>query len=139
MRPTAVVIPLAVLALAGCGQGGGGTSTDTGKFSGEDKAVAQVIADLSDDGQGRKPSEICNDLIATSLKQRIEAAGAKCATEMRKAIEDADDFSLEVTDVTVDGAQATAKVRSLDGGKKVTRTFTLTREGKAWKIAKFAT
>ncbi len=137
MRPTAVVIPLLVLALAGCGQSGGSTTTDVGAFKGADAKVAQVIADLSEDGKGRKPGDICDDLLAKGLKQRIESAGAKCATEMRKAIEDADGFDLKVTDVEVNGTQATADVQSTDGGKKTTRKYTLRNESGTWRILRF--
>jgi hypothetical protein len=138
MRRIAAAVPLAVLALAGCGQT---AQTDDGvdDFKGEDKAVAQVIADLADNGRSNEPGKICDDLISKGLSQRISSAGAKCATEMRKAIEDADGFDLTVKDVEVNGTQATAEVEGTDRGKKITQTFTLRREGDDWKIEKFAT
>jgi hypothetical protein len=138
MRRIAAALPLVVLAVAGCGQA---AQTDDGvdDFRGEEKAVAQVIADLAEDGRNNEPGDICDDLISSSLTDRITSAGTKCATEMRKAIEDADGFDLTVKDVNVTGATATAEVEGTDRGKKITQTFTLRREGDDWKIEKFAT
>ena len=50
-------------------------------------------------------------MLAKGLREQIEAAGSTCEQELDKAIKDADDFDLEVDDVTIDGDQATAKVK----------------------------
>ena len=57
---------------------------------------------------------------------------------MKKAIEDVDQFDLEVDDVTVSGSTATAQVRSTDRDKKVVRTFRFIRQGNGdWRIDSF--
>jgi hypothetical protein len=137
MHRALAVTPLVALALAGCGQSS--SSSSSSDFSGEEAKVAKVIDDLSSDGKDRKPADICDELLAASLKQRITSAGGKCATEMRKAIEDADGFDLTVKDVNVTGKSATAQVRSTDDGKTLTRTFSLKAEGGKWRIEKFGT
>ena len=54
------LLPVALLAaLAGCAP----QQTSTNDFKGAEKDVAQVIADLQSDAQGRKPEVICSDLL----------------------------------------------------------------------------
>ena len=83
---------LAALALAGCGAEAEQSSAE--KFTGEERAVAQKVEDLQEAGEGRNPEDICSDILASSLVQQLEAAGVKCADEMEKAIDDADDYDL---------------------------------------------
>ncbi len=133
MRPAAVAPVLVALVLGGCGQTAGSTSKD---FSGEEAKVADVVGNLASDGKKRKPADICDELLAKSLKDKIAATGAKCSTEMRKAIEDADGFDVKVTDVRVSGASARAQVEADNAGDTITRTFTLADE-RGWRIADF--
>ena len=120
---------LAALALAGCGAQADQSSAE--KFKGEEQAVAQKVEDLQDAGKGRKAEDICSDILAASLVQQLEAAGVKCADEMEKAIDDADDYDLEVQDVNVSGSTATAEVRRGDDGPTVTMEFT--KENGQWR------
>ena len=50
---------------------------------------------------------------------------------MQKAIEDADDFDLEVLEVNITGTTATARVRRGDDGP--TETMEFTRENNEWR------
>jgi hypothetical protein len=50
---------------------------------------------------------------------------------MQKAIEDADDFDLEVRDVSITGETATARVQRGEDGP--TETMQFTREGGQWR------
>ena len=120
---------LAALALAGCGAEAEPSSVE--KFQGEERAVAQKVEDLQDAGEGRNPEDICSDILASSLVQQLEAAGVKCADEMEKAIDDADDYDLQVQDVTVSGSTATAEVRRGDDGP--TETMEFTKENGQWR------
>jgi len=123
---------LSVLVATGCGP-----TSSTAKFSGESKSVAQVVSDLQSDGERRKPDDICNKLLAKGLQERISAAGTSCGAEMKKAIEDADTFKLDVQKVKVTGTTATAIVKGTNRGKDVIRTFELVKEGGAWKLSSF--
>ena len=120
---------LAALALAGCGAETEPSSVE--KFEGEERAVAQKVEDLQEAGEGRNPEDICSDILASSLVQQLEAAGVKCADEMEKAIDDADDYDLQVQDVTVSGSTATAQVRRGDDGP--TETMEFTKENGQWR------
>jgi outer membrane PBP1 activator LpoA protein len=121
---------LAALILAGCGaQAESDSSVDT--FRGEDRNVAQKVEDLQEAGEGRNPEDICADILAASLVDELEVAGSDCQQEMQKAIDDADDFELEVLDVTVTGTTATAEVRRGDDGP--TQTMQFTQERGEWR------
>ena len=72
---------------------------------------------------------ICDEVLASALREQIQAAGSTCEQELDKAIKDADDFDLEVDDVTIDGDQATAKVTGKADGKDEVRDFEFVREG----------
>jgi hypothetical protein len=126
-------VGIAAVSLAACGT----KSTNVSQFSGEQKNVAQVVAALQKDGQQSKPDDICSKLLASSLQERIKAAGSSCGAEMKKAIDDADAFDLEVRTVDVNGNSATATVHGSDQGKGVTRTFQFTKEGGQWRISDF--
>jgi hypothetical protein len=120
---------LAALALAGCGAEAEPSSVE--KFQGEERAVAQKVEDLQEAGEGRNPEDICSDILASSLVQQLEAANVKCADEMEKAIDDADDYDLQVQDVTVSGSTATAQVRRGDDGP--TETMEFKKEDGQWR------
>jgi hypothetical protein len=128
-----VAVTLAVasaLALVGCGAETQQSSVDTFP-QGPERDVAQKVEDLQEAGEGRKPEDICSDILAARLVDELEQAGTDCQEEMRKAIEDADEFDLEVLDVTVNGTSATARVRQGDDGP--TETMQFTRERGQWR------
>jgi hypothetical protein len=120
---------LPLLFLAGCGAETQPSSVE--RFQGDERAVAQKVEDLQEAGERRRPEDICTEILAKSLVTQIEAAGANCAQEMTKAIEDADDFELDVREVEVDGSTATATVRRGDDGP--TETMEFTQEGGQWR------
>ena len=128
-RPHAVLTAaLAALALAGCGAT---TEPSADRFQGAEREVADKVEELQEAGERRRPEDICADILARALVQQLEAAGTTCNDEMEKAIEDADDFQLEVRDVTVTGNTATARVRRGDEGP--VRTFEFARENGQWR------
>ena len=133
--PAIAAVGLAALGIGACGPAG----TDTSKFTGEQRDVAKVVADLRTAGERRKPDDICNNLLTTELQNQIKAAGASCAAEMKKAIEDADGFDLQVKSVRVSGTSAVADIHSSDAGKGVTRSFSFTKQGGKWRIANLGT
>jgi hypothetical protein len=124
-----MLVLLGVLAIAGCGAQADPSSVD--KFQGEQRAVAQKVEDLQKAGEGRDPEDICSEILARSLVQQLEAAGVSCADEMKKAIEDADDYELDVQKVTISGSNATVSVRRGDDGP--TETMEFTKESGQWR------
>jgi hypothetical protein len=122
--------PLAIsLALAGCGAEQSDESTE--RFQGAEREVADQVEQLQSAGEGNQPQDICSDILSRQLVDELEAAGANCAQEMEKAIEDSDDFDFVVRDVTVTGTQAEAVVRQGDDGPQTTMQFV--REGGQWR------
>ena len=129
MKRLALAI-LLLVAVAGCGAQSSKSSTD--RFNDPDqKAVAQKVEDLEKAGKTGKPEDICSDILAKSLVSQLDAAGTSCQTEMQKAIDDANDFDLEVRKVTITGNEAKAEVQQGDDGP--TETMTFTKEGDDWR------
>ena len=133
MRTFVRLLPLVLAAvLAGCGQ----APTSANDFKGSEKAVAQTIEDLQSNAQNRKPSAICRDVLSTGLADKLKSSGSDCAGEIEKVTGDADDFELKVTDVTVTGNTATAKVEARRGDdKNASTTFSLVREDGDWRLS----
>ena len=123
-------VPLVLAALAaGCGA----SASSAGDFEGEERRVADVVEKLQSAGETGDAAEICEEVLASDLREEMRAAGANCEQELDKAIQDADDFELEVEDVTVSGDTATAKVRGRDGGEERVRNFEFVRESSGWR------
>jgi hypothetical protein len=133
MRVTvALLASCAAVALAACGQ-----ASTAGDFAGEEETVASVIEDLESSGKRREADSVCDDLLTQALQDEVKAGSSSCAAEMKKALEDADAFDLEVQDVTVSGTKATAKVEGADEGDGVVRTLELEKVGADWRISSF--
>jgi len=121
---------LLTAAVAGCGTQAQSSSVD--KFKNPDeKAVAQKIEDLESAGKRGKADDICSDILAKSLVDQLDSAGTTCSSELKKAIDDANEFSLTVEKVTVNGSTATAEVKQGDNGP--TETMRFTKENGQWR------
>src|SRR3954453_7620087 len=135
MRVVAICALAASLALAGCTQSGGSSSSKD--FSGEKAKVADKIGDLSKAGTGKKAAEVCDDIVTGALRDSIAAGNRSCAQEMKDAMDDADAFDLKVDAVTITGPKATARVKTKDRDKDVTRTFQPVKQGSGWRVSSF--
>ena len=123
-------VPLVLAALAaGCGA----SASSAGDFEGEERRVADVVEKLQSAGEAGDAAEICDEVLASELREEMQAAGANCEQELEKAIQDADDFELEVEDVTITGDTATARVRGREDDEEAVRTFEFAREGSGWR------
>jgi hypothetical protein len=127
--PRRLAVMLAAVALVGCG-----TTSSAPNFSGADADVAEQVESLQAAGESRDGEEACNDILSASLRESMRAGGKTCADEVAEAMNDADDFELDVREVTVQGATATARVRARIGGAERLRTLQLVRERGAWRI-----
>jgi len=129
----ALIAVLLALAVAGCAQA---QSTSTEGFEGEEKAVAEVVADLSADAQRGRHADVCDDVLSDRLQREV-AAGSSCISEVEKAFQDANAVAIDVDDVTLTQDTATAAVSTEDRGRTVKRTFRLVREDGGWRIDSF--
>jgi len=130
MPRTLLAVPLVLAVLAyGCT----GSPSSAGDFEGEEKRVAEVVEQLESAGETGDAAEICDDVLSRELREQIQEAGSSCEQELDKAISDADDFDLDVEDVTIQGDSATAKVKGRDGGEDRVRDFEFVREGRDWR------
>jgi hypothetical protein len=130
MRRSNALITLVAttLALSGCAT----TQTSSSKdFKGQEKAVADVVGDLKSAGQRKDADKICSEVLSAKLVEQLKSDGTTCVDEMDKAITDADDYDIQVTDVSVSGDTATAKVRQGDDGP--TATFEFAKERAGWR------
>jgi hypothetical protein len=129
-RSVACLLLLVALPLAGC------TTTATSnskKFSGPSADVAKAIGDLQTAGDRKDSNKLCTQVLSRSLVGTLSSGGTTCKAEMDKAMADADEFSLTVEDVKVNGTTATATVRN--GDKGPTKTLQLVREDNRWKVS----
>jgi len=125
-----LAVPFVLAALAsGCAGG----SSSAGDFKGEEKKVADVVEKLQNAGESGDAGVICDDVLAKQLRDEIQEAGSSCEQELEKAIKDADDFELDVEDVTISGDTAKAKVKGRDRGEARVRDFEFVREGADWR------
>ena len=132
MRRSLLAVPLALAILAaGCTSGGGASSASD--FEGEEKKVADQVEKLETAGEATDAETICTEILSKSFSDQIASAGSSCVDEVDKAIKDADDYSLDVEDVTITGNTATAKVKGKEGGEDQVRTFEFEREGSDWR------
>ena len=72
-------------------------------------------------------------MLAQRCATQIAKAGSTCEEELDKAIQDADDFSLDVEDVTINGNTATAKVKGKIDGKDEVRDFQFEKDRDSWR------
>ena len=135
MRPALRLLPLVAAAVvAGCGQ----APSSAGDFKGGEKDVAEVIEELQTAAQSRKPEDICSEVLSRRLADRLKTADGDCVDTMEKVTGDADDFELDVTDVTLTGTTARAVVESRRGKREDAKTtFALAREDGKWRLTDF--
>jgi hypothetical protein len=144
MRLRAAALPPIVLAAALMGPGAcgaGGTSSDTGKFAGTEKNVAQAVYDLRDAVASRDAKKICDTYVTQELQRRLTALakqthrGSTCADQLKDSIQDVDATDLKVTDVQVNGNSATVRITTdLTSGKDPTDTLQLRNE-RGWRLS----
>jgi hypothetical protein len=123
------LVPIALL-LQGCTAA---APTSAGRYQGAERDVAKAIDDLADAARKGDAGRVCTKVVSPDFASRLRAGTSTCENEVKKAIGDADDYDLDVRDVTVTGTQATAQVRQ---GPR-TATFRLAREGSDWRITSF--
>ena len=131
LRPSACLVALALAPAAlaaGCTQ-----SDSTSDFQGEQKAVAEAVEDLQDAGQDGDARRICREILAPDLVRKLQDGGKRCEPAVDEALDDADNYQLDVKAVRVNGNRAIARVEA--GQDDEDETLELVRVGREWRIA----
>jgi hypothetical protein len=128
MRRALSIAAVLTLSLSACGTA---ASTQNSKFKGEQQNVVKVVDSLAQAGTRGDADKICTEILAKQLVTELKTAGGDCVTEMDRAIKDASDYDLQVTRVTINGANATAQVRQGKDGQ--VETFSLLLGGGGWR------
>jgi hypothetical protein len=126
MRRTLAVVAVLALGVSACGAAE--STPDTPQ-----EAITKVVDDLSTAGKRRDADRICKEILAKRLVDELKTAGGDCVTEMDRAIKDATDFDLTISQIKVTGNTATARVRQGEDGE--TAVFSFVKEGDAWKAS----
>jgi len=128
--PIAALCALCVAGVTGCG-----TTTSTGSYKGESKKVAQTISNLQSDATGANASKICSRDLAASVVKRLEASGTSCKKALEGQLKEIDTYALSVESISVQGQDATARVKSTWSGKESVHEVSFVREGGSWKVS----
>jgi hypothetical protein len=126
---------LALAALAG-GCGAASDDDSSADFRGQQALAASTVEDLSSAAADGDESEICGQLLATALVDRLSARGSNCRAAVEDALEDTDAADLDVRAVRIAGTAATARVAVDTGDEDRVVSVGLVRERGRWKIAR---
>lgn len=125
---------LAALLLA-AGAAACGSTVSTSTFKGESHAVAQRISDYQSDIGAASEKKLCNEDLSSAVRRRLNTAPGGCEEALKRQLGSIDDYEATVEGVAVNGATATAVVKSTWSGKLRDTTLELVREGGSWRIA----
>ena|SRR5438876_345633 len=136
--PARAVLAVACAALLAVALGGCAKSVSTGSFKGEEREVAQAVANLQSHVTAGEEHKICSNDLAGAVVARLNAAPGGCKRAIKDQLAEIDSSDVRVDSVALSGGAqrtATAKVRSIVSGKTRAATVTLSKEGTRWKIA----
>jgi hypothetical protein len=130
MRPVAALLLAVALLAAGCG---GQQASSSEEFQGAEREVAQTVERLGEAGDEGRTREICAQLLATTVVERLRESDQDCERVVARALDQADTYDLEVQDVRVDGERARARVQA-GGDEDNVDVIELVRQGGRWRI-----
>ena len=146
MRLRAAAIPpvlLAVVLMApgGCGAG---TTSDTSKFSGTEKDVAQAVYDMRDAVAKRDENKVCDTYFTPALQSKLAALakqdkrGTTCADQLQDSIQDISTTDITVESVKVSGNDATVTYKTnVPSGTDPVDTLHLTN-ARGWRLSQLS-
>jgi hypothetical protein len=134
LRSRAPIVALSALCaavgIAGCGE-----TSSTGSYKGESKKVAQTISNLQSDATSANASKICSRDLAASVVKHLQASGTSCKKALEGQLKEIDTYALSVESISVQGQDATAKVKSTWSGRERVHQISFVREGENWKVS----
>lgn len=111
------------------------TTTSTSSFKGEQQKVAQTVANLQSHATAQEAKKICGEDLAAANVARLKTASGGCKKAIESQLKEIDSFEATVESVQIDGSTATARVKGINGGKKVVQTMTLVKQGGKWRVS----
>jgi hypothetical protein len=126
--------PLALLATCGLAVlavGCGGTS--------DRQDVREAVERFGSATADKDYQEICDELIAETLIESVEAVGLPCELAFRRGLENVEEPALAVGQVDVNKSKALVRVRSEAKGQPASEDLLeLVLEGGEWKVSALA-
>jgi hypothetical protein len=123
------------LLLGGCSLGAKSSTGSSAGFTGTKALVASTLNLLASDASSTSNGpDICSHVLSTQLQSRLNKIG-KCSTIIDNQLKTIDDTTLTVKSITLNGSNATARVQTVNLGKKVISTVTLHEETAGWRIS----
>ncbi len=132
-RPIALLCaPLLATGLAACAN-----TVSTTSFKGEQQQVAQAISNLQSHATALEAKKICGEDLAAANVARLNTAPGGCKHALETQLKQIDNFETTVESVKIGavGVTATARVKSVVGGKKAVQVVSLVKEGGKWRIS----
>jgi len=117
------------LGLTACGE-----TASTSSFKGESHSVAQSVSDFQSDATAGDQKKLCENDLSSALTARLKSSGG-CQTVLKNQLHELDALNLTIESIAVNGATASARVKSTWSGKSRTTTLSLIKEGARWKIS----
>ncbi|MGD1056103.1 MAG: hypothetical protein ABR992_01680 [Solirubrobacteraceae bacterium] len=129
--PALLCLPPLALALSACG-----STVSTTNFKGEQKEVAQTIANLQADATAGGQNKICANDLAAAVVNGLRGT-KRCEEAIKKQLAEIDSLEVSVQSIKLaaGSTSATAAVTSIYEGKKRPSTVSLVKEGGKWKIS----
>ena len=132
--PVLLSAALAVTVLAGCSSQSNSKEADD--YSGTDKAVVTVVDDLINAAAKKDGKEICTTILSSDRVAELNSDGHNCADAVDDQLDDASNFDLDVTKVTVTGDTAQVVTKSdFNTADDTVRTLSLTKQDNDWRIS----
>ena len=133
LPPRQLLAGLCAIAVA-VGLGACGETASTSGFKGESHNVAQTVSNFQSDATAGNQKKLCENDLAVTVTDRLRSAGG-CQPVLKEQLHEIDALSLTIESIAVNGATATAHVKSTYSGKSRITTLTLVKEGSRWKIS----
>jgi hypothetical protein len=120
--------------------GGCASSVSVGSFKGEERGVAQTVANLQSDTSAQDQAKVCGLDLARALVQRLNLAPGGCQRVIKDQQAEIDPgLEVKVEAVHLGGSAAaptaTATVRSTFEGKHHISTLLLVKESGKWRVS----
>jgi hypothetical protein len=139
-RTTFALVAALALLLAGCGadsengdDGGGGGGAPA------DQQVRAVVARFGAATRTKDYQEICDNLLAQDLVDKIEAIGLPCESALQRGLGDVRDPTLSINEVSIAGTRALVSIHTTATGQQPSDdALQVVRENGEWKIASLA-